>query len=109
MPENNLEFHVGGDEILKLKAVSLVNEAQLTDSCSLVSKCTDYLKPCWYFKRLYQVNPPAISLDARGVTILVPDPHISREPPTLSEVSEAISRLKVGKPAGSLYLSQEDV
>ena len=39
-----------------------------------------------YFEQLYQVEPPTVSLDARGITMPVPDPPISEEPPTLAEV-----------------------
>ena len=53
-----------------------------------------------YFEQLYQVDPPTVSLDASDVSVPVPDPPISEEPPTLTEVRMAISKLKSGKAAG---------
>ena len=53
-----------------------------------------------YFEQLFQVEPPTESLDAGGVVIPLPDPQISEEPPTLTEVREAVSKLKSGKAAG---------
>lgn len=47
-----------------------------------------------------QVDLPAISLNVSSVAIPVPNSPISEEPPTLTEVREAISKLKGGKEAG---------
>ncbi|XP_069975286.1 uncharacterized protein [Penaeus vannamei] len=51
---------------------------------------------------MYQVDPPASGLDASDVAIPLPIPPISEDPPTLTEVREAISKLKDGK-AASIY------
>ena len=53
-----------------------------------------------YFEQLYQVDPPTASMDVDDVMVPLPDPPISEEPPTLTEVREAISKLKGGKAAG---------
>ena len=53
-----------------------------------------------YFEQLFRVDPPTDSLDAGDVAVPLPDPQISEEPPTLTEVREAISKLKGGKAAG---------
>lgn len=47
-----------------------------------------------------QVDLPAISLNVSSLAIPVPNSPISEEPPTLTEVREAISKLKGGKEAG---------
>ncbi|XP_069993160.1 uncharacterized protein [Penaeus vannamei] len=52
-----------------------------------------------YFEQLYQVDPPTVSPYARDVAIPVPDPPISEDPPTLTEVRKANSKLKGGKAA----------
>ncbi|XP_063609551.1 uncharacterized protein LOC134783569 [Penaeus indicus] len=59
---------------------------------------SDHVYNCWpeYFEQLFQVDPPAISLDTRGVPIFVSDPTISKEPPTVTEAREVISRLSLG-------------
>ena len=53
-----------------------------------------------YFEQLYQVDPPTVNLDAGSVEIPLPDPPISEDPPSLTEVRGAISKLKSGKAAG---------
>ena len=53
-----------------------------------------------YFEQLFQVEPPTDGLEVGDVAIPLPDPRISEEPPTLTEVREAISKLKRGKAAG---------
>ncbi|XP_069976414.1 uncharacterized protein [Penaeus vannamei] len=60
------------------------------------------VRECWaeYFEQLYQVDPSAVCLDAQDVEIPVPDPPISEDPPTLTEIREVISKLKGGKAAG---------
>lgn len=51
------------------------------------------------FESLYQADTSAVTLDANGTAIPVLDhPPISKEPPTLTKVMEAISRLMGGKP-----------
>lgn len=60
-----------------------------------------------YFQQLLQVDPPAVSLDAIGVVISVSDPTISEEPPTLTEVWEAISKLRGGKAMGICRIPAE--
>nr|XP_027207908.1 uncharacterized protein LOC113801282 [Penaeus vannamei] len=47
-----------------------------------------------------EVDPPAVSLDARDVAIHVSGPPTSEDPPILTEVREAISKLKGWKGAG---------
>nr|XP_027228015.1 uncharacterized protein LOC113819969 [Penaeus vannamei] len=53
-----------------------------------------------YFEQLYQLDCPAVSLDARDATIPVPDPPISEDLHTLNVVREAISKLNDEKAAG---------
>ena len=53
-----------------------------------------------YFEQLFQVEPPTDSLEVGDVVIPLPDPQISEEPPSLTEVRVAISKLKGGKAAG---------
>ena len=52
------------------------------------------------FKRLYQADPPAVELDAKGVTITVADHPINCGPPSLVETQAAVNRLKWGKAPG---------
>ena len=42
------------------------------------------VKACWagYFEQLYQIDPPVVELDFRGVTILIANPPINCGPPT---------------------------
>lgn len=42
-----------------------------------------------------QIDPLAVCLDASGVLIPVMDPSINEKPPTLTDVKEAICKLKV--------------
>lgn len=79
--------------------------SQLTAVCSVDGQIiSDHgvVCQCWaeYFGKLYQVDFPAVSLDTSGVAIPLPEPPISEEPPTLTEVREDISKLKGGKPIG---------
>ena len=53
-----------------------------------------------YFEQLYQVDPPTVNLDAGNAVVPLPDPPISEDPPSLTEVRGAISKLKSGKAAG---------
>ncbi|XP_069982160.1 uncharacterized protein [Penaeus vannamei] len=46
------------------------------------------------FEQLYQVDRPAVNLYAGSVEIPLPDPPISEDPPSLTEVRGAISKLK---------------
>lgn len=52
-----------------------------------------------YFEQQYQVDPPAFSLDASDVAVLVPDLLIRKDPPTLTEAKEAISKMMSRKGA----------
>lgn len=56
---------------------------------------------------MYQVDPPAVSLDTSGVTIPAQELPISKEHPTLTEVREVISKLKAGKAAGIYSIPAE--
>lgn len=49
-----------------------------------------------YLEQLYQIDPPppTFSADASDVAVPVPEPPIKEEPPNLTEVREAISKLK---------------
>ncbi|XP_069971503.1 uncharacterized protein [Penaeus vannamei] len=49
-------------------------------------------------EQLYQVDPPAVNLDAGSAEIR--GPPISEDPPSLTEVMGAISQLKSGKAMG---------
>ena len=53
-----------------------------------------------YFERLYQTDPPAVTLDVRGLTIAVADPPINCGSPSLVETQAAVNRLKWGKAPG---------
>ena len=53
-----------------------------------------------YFQRLHQVDPPAVKLDVRGVTILIADPTINCDPPLFVKTQAAVNRLKWGKAPG---------
>ncbi|XP_069992174.1 uncharacterized protein [Penaeus vannamei] len=48
------------------------------------------------------VDPPVVSLNAKDVAIPVPDPPISEDSPNLTEIKEAICKLKDGKAAGNI-------
>lgn len=67
-----------------------------TSTYSLLSRWLEFPRSCWvcilwvgYFKQLYQVDPPTASLEANGVVFLWLYPLISKESPTLNEVSIA--------------------
>lgn len=60
-----------------------------------------------YFGQLYQVFPSVFSLNSSDVAILLPDPPITEDPPTLTEVREAISKLKCGKDTGTCDIPAE--
>ncbi|XP_069985570.1 uncharacterized protein [Penaeus vannamei] len=53
-----------------------------------------------YFEQLYQVDRLTVNLDAGSVEIPLPDPPISEDPPSLTEVKGAISKLKSRETAG---------
>ena len=53
-----------------------------------------------YFERLYQVDPPAVGLDDREVTIPVADPPINCDPPSFVETQAVVNWLKWGKAPG---------
>ena len=53
-----------------------------------------------YFEQLYQVDPPTVNLDAGSAEIPLPDPPISEDDPSLTEVRGAISKLNSGKVVG---------
>ncbi|XP_069982670.1 uncharacterized protein [Penaeus vannamei] len=57
---------------------------------------------CWaeYFEQLYQVDPLTVNLDAGSAVIPLPDPPISEDPSSSTEVRGAISKMKSGKEAG---------
>lgn len=48
---------------------------------------------------MYQVDPPAVDLDASGVAIPLLDPPISEEPPTLAGLRKAITGLEDARAA----------
>ena len=47
-----------------------------------------------YFERLYQVDPPAVKLNVRDVTIPIADPPINCDPPSFVETQAAMNQLK---------------
>ncbi|XP_069981944.1 uncharacterized protein [Penaeus vannamei] len=53
-----------------------------------------------YFVQLYQVDRPTVNLYAGSVEIPLPGPPISEDPPSLTEVKGAISKLKSREAAG---------
>ncbi|XP_069997620.1 uncharacterized protein [Penaeus vannamei] len=59
-----------------------------------------------YFEQLYQVDPPTVNLDVGSAMILLPDPSITEDPLSLTEVGEAISKLKSGKVLARILLSR---
>ncbi|XP_069981048.1 uncharacterized protein [Penaeus vannamei] len=64
----------------KATAVCLVSGQIISDTVAV--------RICWaeYFEQLYQVDPPAVNVDARSAEITLPDPPISEDPPSLTEV-----------------------
>ena len=58
-----------------------------------------------YFERLYQADPPAVEFNVRGATvrgvaILIADPPINCDPPSLVETQGAMNWLKWDKAPG---------
>ena len=53
-----------------------------------------------YIERLYQADPPAVTLDVRGARITVADPPINCGPPSFVETQAAVNQLKCGKALG---------
>ncbi|XP_069989747.1 uncharacterized protein [Penaeus vannamei] len=53
-----------------------------------------------YFEQLYQVDRHTVKLYTGSVEIPLPDPPISEDPPSLTEVTGAISKLKSREAAG---------
>ena len=51
-----------------------------------------------YLEWLYHADPPAVELDARGVTVPIADPPINCDPPAFMETKAAVNCLKWGKP-----------
>ena len=49
-----------------------------------------------FFERLYQVGPPPVELNVRGVTIPVADPPINCGPLSFVETQAAVNRLTWG-------------
>ena len=54
------------------------------------------MKARWagYFEQLYQVDPPGVELDVRGVAIPNADSPINCGPPLFVETKAAVNRLK---------------
>ena len=50
-----------------------------------------------YFERLYQIDPPAVELDVKSVTIPNADPPIHCDPPSCVDTQAAVNRLKQGE------------
>ena len=67
---------------------------QISYPVAVQERCTEY------FEQLYQVDPPTVNLDAGSAEILLPDPPISEDAPSLTEVRWTISKMKSGKAAG---------
>ncbi|XP_069985521.1 uncharacterized protein [Penaeus vannamei] len=60
-----------------------------------------------YFEQLYQVDSPTVNFNASSAEIPLPDPTISEDPPSLTEVWMVISKLKSGKAAGNCGIPAE--
>ena len=60
------------------------------------------MKARWtgYFDRLYQADPPAVKLDARGVTLPIADPPINCDTPYFVETQVVVNRFKWVKHLG---------
>ena len=60
-----------------------------------------------YFEQLYQVDPPTVELDVRGVTIPIADPLMNCSPPSFGETQNAVNWLKWVKVPGICGISAE--
>ena len=60
-----------------------------------------------YFERLLASGPPIRQLMSGGLTVLVADPPINVDPPSLEETRVAVGRLKGGKAAGICEIAGE--
>ena len=92
---------------LRSKSDPQVGSIKAADG-SIVSD-EDGIRACWaeYFEQLYVVDPPLERLPSADVRPLVANPPISEAPPSLSEVREAVGRLKCGKAPGICGISAE--
>ncbi|XP_069971661.1 uncharacterized protein [Penaeus vannamei] len=79
---------------LQVTAVHLVSGQITSDPVAVRERWDEY------FEQLYQVDPPTFNFDEGRAVIPLPDPPISEDPSFLTEVREAISKLKSGKSAG---------
>ena len=60
-----------------------------------------------YFEELLDVLPPRRGVDMTGMSPLIADPPINTQPPTLTEVEAALTRLPSGKAAGVCGIQAE--
>ena len=72
----------------------------MTEESEVKARCAGY------FEQLYQVDPPAVELDVRGVIFPIADPPINYEPPSFVETQVVVNHLKWVKLLGSVASMQ---
>ncbi len=97
------------------KAIStLCGKQRPTPSSALLSKDGGVLEGsdalrrfAGYFEELLDVLPPRRGVDTTGMSPLTADPPINTQPPTLTEVEAALTRLPSGKSTGVFGIQVE--
>ena len=93
----------------KLRSKSTTRTSTIRTAAGRVVSEADEVRACWaeYFERLYVAEPPSRQLSLAGVQMAAADPPVVETPPSLTEVREAVSKLKCGKAAGVCNISAE--
>lgn len=104
---NNLQPAFRALKKLRSKSSTRTSTIRTADGRT-VSEADD-VRACWakYFEQLYVAEPPNRQLPLAGVQVAPADPPLVDTPPSLTEVREAVSKLKCGKAAGVCNISAE--
>lgn len=104
---NNLQPAFRALKKLRSKPTTQVNTIRKADGRVVSDACEVRARYAEYFEQLYTVDPPSGQFSLAGVQMAAADPPVDETPPSLTEVREAVSKLKCGKAAGVCNISGE--
>ena len=104
---NNLKPAFRALKKLRSKPTTQVSTIRTADGRTVSDACEVRARYAEYFEQLYTVEPPSRQLSLAGVQMAAADPPVDEAPPSLTEVREAVSKLKCGKAAGVCNISGE--
>ncbi len=93
---NNLNLWPAYRDLKKLLSKSASQTSTIRTADWRIVADMDEVRLRWaeYFERLYVAEPPSRQLSLAGVQMLAADPPVDETPPSLSEVREAVNKLK---------------